>query len=82
VTGPSETGREVRRPTVNLTSHVTEIKPGHVWTGQAGDTYGALDLGATWIAFHSPQQAREAAAALAELAASMEAHAARQGGTS
>ena len=70
----------VRQPTVNITSHVTEIKAGHVWTDKDGNTNGALDLGATWMAFHSPQQAREAAAALAELAGAMEAQPARQDG--
>lgn len=68
MTAPAETEGKVRQPTVNITSHITEIKAGHVWTDKEGDTNGALNLGATWIAFHSPQQAREAAAALTELA--------------
>jgi hypothetical protein len=73
----------VRQPTVHVTSHVTEIKAGHVWTGDPDKdpgTHGALNLGESWLAFHDPQQAAAAAAALAELARAMEAHTASQSG--
>jgi hypothetical protein len=70
----------VRQPTVSITSHATEIKAGHVWTDKDGHTNGALSLGESWLAFHDPQQARDLAAAAAELASAMEAHAARQAG--
>jgi hypothetical protein len=77
----ADPGGETARPaTVNITSHATEIKVQHVWTDEDGDTNGALSFGASWIAVHSAQQARDIAAAATELAARMEAHTANHDG--
>jgi hypothetical protein len=69
---------ETPRPvTVNITSHATEIRADHVWTDDHGVTHGSLDLGASYLVFHDPAQAREAAAQLGQMAEAMAAQIAR-----
>lgn len=67
-----------RPPSIHFGAEATGIKAGHVWTDEWGDTHGTLKLsGYSDIVFHDPAQPRHVAALLGELAAAMEAEAAR-----
>lgn len=69
---------ETPRPaTVHITSYATTCRADHVWTDDHGVTHGSLNLGASWIGFHDPAQAREVAALLCQMAEAMEAQIAR-----
>jgi hypothetical protein len=67
-----------RPPNIHLGAEATGIKVGHAWTDEWGTTHGSLDFAAySDIVFHDPHQPRHVAALLEELAAAMEAEAAR-----
>jgi hypothetical protein len=72
-------------PYVHASGRARYVRSNHVWTGDGGDTYGALDLGDLEVIFHTPEQVRALAAVLPGLADAMEAEIARakaaKGGT-
>jgi hypothetical protein len=65
-------------PNLHFGTEASSIHAGSVWTDADGDTHGALRFGGySDIVFHDPSQPRHMAAVLMELAAAMEAEAAR-----
>jgi hypothetical protein len=69
---------EPRPPNLHFGAVASAIHAGSVWTDEHGDTHGALRFtGYSDIVFHDPSQPRHMAALLEELAAAMEAEAAR-----
>jgi hypothetical protein len=67
-----------RPPNIHCGAEATGIKVSFVWTDAAGVTHGSLDFsGHSDIVFHAPGQPRQMAALLGELAAAMDAEAAR-----
>jgi len=69
--GLGDAENEMRPPSINVTDHATEIRATHVWTDEDRVTHGCLSFGTSWIVFHDPAQAREAATALQALAEAM-----------
>ena len=65
-------------PEIHFSATAASIKAGHVWTDLPGVTHGTLRFSdINDIVFHDPSQPRRVAALLEELAAAMEAEAAR-----
>ena len=65
-------------PNIHFSTEASVVKVGPVWTDPKGVTHGELDFTPlSDIVFHSPQSVRDMMAVLSDLAAAMEAEAAR-----